>query len=123
MILKFGDDNLGKFAKIDFIIGIILMLSLGVLSAIVIPTRSKVLWISKASNINTNNTVTLEIDTYIFGGSYTFNYVEEGTMVISVLIIRSMNTHRKMYSGTILLAEAIRCSTCWRWTGEEAMQP
>ena len=82
---------MGKVAKFFFILGILFMLSVGVLAAIVVPTRSEVVWITKASTIETNSSVVLEADTFIFCGAYTFNYLEEKTMAISVNITNSQS--------------------------------
>ena len=81
---------MGKVAKFFFVIGILCMLSLGVLAAIVVPTRSEVVWITKASTIETNGSAVLENDTFIFCGAYTFNFIEEKTMVISVNVTNSI---------------------------------
>ena len=82
---------MGKIAKFFFDLGILFMLSVGVMAAIVVPTRSEIVWITKASTIQTNSSVVLENDTFIFCGAYTFNYLEEKTMVISVNITNSQS--------------------------------
>lgn len=77
---------MGKFAKITLALGIIVIVASGGLMAFSMLTQSKQIWYTTGTTISSNNSVTLKAQLYIFGIDYTFNYVEEHTMSIDVLI-------------------------------------
>jgi hypothetical protein len=77
---------MGKFAKITLALGIIVIVASGGLMAFSMLTQSKQIWSATGSTISSNNSVTLKAQLYIFGIDYTFNYVEELTMSIDVII-------------------------------------
>ncbi|NHJ84806.1 MAG: hypothetical protein FK734_05045 [Asgard group archaeon] len=80
----------GLFGKVLLIIGILLMIVSGSLIAFVFSTRSKEIWTAKANSLSAPATVSLKDDTYIFGADYTFNYIEEHTMAITLILTNNV---------------------------------
>ncbi|NHJ05393.1 MAG: hypothetical protein EAX90_11250 [Candidatus Heimdallarchaeota archaeon] len=83
---------MGKSLKSLFIVGIILLLGGVAVMLTYTFTTSEVVWTTKASQLSTNGNATLTSGNYIFGADYTFTYVVEGTMSITIIINNTATT-------------------------------
>ena len=92
---------MGKFAKITLVLGIIVIVASGGLIAFSYLTRSDEIWTVAGNSLASNNSVALEAKLYIVGVDYVFQYVEEHTMNIDVIISNTATSEIRVLNFSI----------------------